>query len=469
MIFTDPVFLPFLALVLAIHWSLRGATARKVFLLLASWVFYGWWDWRFLGLLVGTTAIDYLVGLGLDREERPARRRGLLAVSFAGSLGTLFFFKYWDFFAISFAQALGALGVETTPATLGLILPIGLSFYTFQTLSYVLDVYWRRAPAERSALDFALFVAFFPQLVAGPIVRAAEFLPQLKRTPRWAEVDVRGALVLFLVGFVKKACIADHFAVWVDAYWAAPQDFGPGAAWAAWFGYAVQFYCDFSGYSDMARGSAALLGYRLPVNFAHPYLARNVADFWSRWHISLSSWFRDYVLVPLSMRGRISAVRIYAKVVGTMLLVGLWHGAAWHFVAWGGLLGLLLVLHREWTLRKVRWPALAAAVGALGMPLTFTAVTTAAVLFRAQSLGQAGLHLRTLLGLHGGGPGGEPAVFWPLLAALALVHWATSRRLFEPTLRALPAPAFALGFGIAAALVAPFMAAETAPFLYFQF
>ncbi|MGQ0552593.1 MAG: MBOAT family O-acyltransferase [Planctomycetota bacterium] len=469
MIFTDPVFLPFLVLVLIVHWGLRGAGARKSLLLLASWAFYAFWDWRFLGLLLFSTALDYVVGRSLEREQRPAQRRAWLWLSLAGNLGLLGAFKYWDFFVESGAIALARLGVTVEPATLDLVLPLGISFYTFQTLSYTLDVYARRAPAENSLRDFALFVAFFPQLVAGPIVRAREFLPQLKAPVRWAAVDVRGALVLFLVGFIKKACIADRLATVVDAYWAQPESFGPSAAWIAWFAYAVQFYCDFSGYSDMALGTAGLLGYRLPLNFDFPYLARNISEFWSRWHISLSSWFRDYVLLPLSLSGRGSAARIYLKVLLTMLLVGLWHGAAWHFVAWGGLLGLLLIAHREWTLRAARWPRFTRVVHTLGVPLTFATVTTAAVFFRAPSVELALLHLRTLLGQQAGAPGEAPGSFWLLALALTLTHVLASRKVLQPWIARLPGPVFALGYGLSAALVPPFMAAEAAPFLYFQF
>jgi len=469
-VFTSPIFLLFLALVLAGHWALAGLRSRKLFLLGASYVFYGWWDWRFLGLLWLSTAVDYTAGLGMARAGTPRGRRAWLAGSLAINLGVLLTFKYWDFFAVQAAHALGSLGAHVTPATLGLVLPIGLSFYTFQSMSYTLDVYWRRHPPCTDAPDFALFVAFFPQLVAGPIVRAAELLPQLAAPRRWASVDLRGALQLLLAGFIKKACIADHFAVWADAYWKAPETFGAGAAWIAWFAYAVQFYCDFSGYSDMALGSAALLGYRLPVNFAHPYFSASVTEFWSRWHISLSTWFRDYVLVPLSRAGRGTTARIYAKVLATMLLVGLWHGAAWHFVLWGGTLGVLLLLHREWRLRSARWPAAAAVASALGIPLTFACVTSAAVFFRAQGAGQAGLHFATLLGLHRGEARlVAPEIFWPLLALLALAHLIAWRGWLRPALDALPAPAFAFGFGVVAALVPPFMAAETMPFLYFRF
>jgi D-alanyl-lipoteichoic acid acyltransferase DltB (MBOAT superfamily) len=468
-IFTDPVFLAFFVPVLAAYWLLRGDRARKLLLLLSSYVFYGSWDWRFLGLLLFTTATDYTAGLLMARAGTQRARRAGLSLSVLGNLGVLFFFKYWDFFVTSGVQLLDVFGVRASPATLQLVLPVGLSFYTFQSLGYALDVYWKRVPAERDPFDFALFVAFFPQLVAGPISRAGDLLPQIRTPRRWADVDVRAALILFLTGFVKKACIADHFAVWVDTYWKDPAAYGPGAAWAAWIAYAIQFYCDFSGYSDMALGSAALLGYRLPLNFAHPYLAGNIAEFWSRWHITLSSWFRDYVLVPLSMMGRGTTARIYAKVLLTMLLVGLWHGAAWHFVLWGGVLGVLLLLHREWALRAARHPALAAAGRALGVPLTFTCVTTAAVLFRAPDLAQTWLHLRALAGVHDGAGGLVPPVFWPLVAALALAHLVTFRGWLRPALRALPAPAFAFGYGLLASLVPPFMAANRAPFLYFQF
>ena len=276
MLFVELAFLPFFLVVLAVHWGLRGERARKRWLLAASWFFYGCWDWRFLSLLGFSTLLDYVVAL---RIERPgARKRAWILVSLCGNLGLLGIFKYFGFFVDSAVELLALLGVEAHRPTLAIVLPVGISFYTFQTLSYALDVYRGRLRASRSLLDFALFVSFFPQLVAGPIVRAADFLPQLAVPKRWARVHARAALTLFLIGFLKKACISDNLAPHVDRFFAAPAEFDSLSAWIAVLAYAVQIYCDFSGYSDMALACAGLLGYELCTNFARPYLARNLTD-----------------------------------------------------------------------------------------------------------------------------------------------------------------------------------------------
>src|SRR5581483_7952535 len=364
----------------------------------------GWW---FPFVLIGSTCMDYIVGLGLENARDERKRRAWLLVSLAINLGVLCYFKYFNFFLASASAFLGWIGLHGSLHTLRIILPYGVSFYTFQSMSYTIEVYRRHRQAERSFLDLAFFIAFFPQLVAGPIVRAMTFLPQTKSTRVWSrDVDVRGALVQFMTGFVKKACIAESVAPFVDQYFKTPENFTALSAWIGVLFYAVQIYCDFSGYTDMAIATARLLGYELTVNFNFPYFARNVTDFWRRWHISLSTWLRDYLYISLG-GNRGSLLFTYRNLLLTMLLGGLWHGAAWVFVIWGGLHGLALVVHREWLRRfgaihrkpkvvadehvrdvEIANPALGLK-GILASALTFYFVCVCWIFFRAGDLHMA--------------------------------------------------------------------------------
>lgn len=317
---------------------------RNAFLLAASYVFYAAWDYRFLSLLVFSTLVDFAVGLALARRTEPQVRRRWLLVSLVSNLGLLGVFKYFDFFAHSFAALLGSLGFEAEPYLLELVLPVGISFYTFQTLSYTIDVYRGRIGAERSLLNFAAFVAFFPQLVAGPIERAADLLPQFRRTRLVTAHRFESGAFLIGTGLFKKVVIADNVSSVADASFALEQ---PDALQVVVgvYAFAVQIYCDFSGYTDIARGSARWLGFELSRNFNLPYFATSPSDFWRRWHISLSSWLRDYLYIPLGGNRR-GPRRTSLNLMATMLLGGLWHGAAWTFVLWGALHGLLLGVYR---------------------------------------------------------------------------------------------------------------------------
>ena len=353
MLFVEFRFFWFFLAVFAVYWSLRENRTRKIWLLLCSYFFYACWNWKFLFLIMASSALDYLVGTMLARTEDPRARRGWLILSLCANLGTIAFFKYYNFFVTSAAALLAWLGLHPSLHTLNIIIPVGVSFYTFHSMSYTIDVYRGKLKPVSSILDLACFIGFFPQMVAGPIVRASAFLPQLQTIRRFADVDGRGALVLFLTGFIKKACIADAVAPFVDRYFDAPWNFTMASAWVAVLFYAIQIYCDFSGYTDMAIATAGLLGYQLPVNFRFPYFAKNISDFWHRWHISLSSWLRDYLYIPLG-GNRGPAWFVYRNIMITMLLGGLWHGGAWTFVIWGGLHGLALIVHREWQRRIER-------------------------------------------------------------------------------------------------------------------
>ncbi len=460
MLFTEFRFLGFFLLVFAVHWLLPWNRARKLWLLAASYSFYAAWDWRFLSLIVASTLIDYSVGRGLELTDDRTRRRGLLVVSLVGNLGILGFFKYYNFFAVSAAEFTSWLGLGLPLQALEIVLPMGISFYTFQTLSYTVDVYRGRLGATHSLPDFALFVSFFPQLVAGPIVRATEFLPQLTDTRHLADIALRVPLVRFLMGYVKKACLADNIAAVVDPVFAEPAAFDTVSLWLASFLYSLQIYCDFSGYSDMAIACAALLGYHLPENFGFPYLATTVQDYWRRWHITLTTWFRDYLYIPMG-GNRVGPVRLTINLCTVFLLCGLWHGAAWTFVVWGVYHGFFLSLERFVPMRRLpSW---------LGHVYVVLVVSCGFVIFRSSGLAEAGVFLR---GLVPGGATGAYAIWngwWLLLVAFGLVHAALARWPVENPVRNSPGWAFAVVYGVVVALVLPWAANQYEPFIYFQF
>lgn len=343
MLFNSFAFLVFFPTVLVLHyWARRSVRAQNRLLLAASYIFYAWWDWRFLGLILLSTLTDYVIGLRIHAETLLSRRRRLLGLSLAVNLGVLGFFKYFGFFVESLTAALRGVGIEAGIGSLNIVLPVGISFYTFQTLSYTVDIYRGRLAPARSLRDFALFVAFFPQLVAGPIERARNLLPQFERARTADPGQLDSGLFLILWGLFKKVVIADNVAVIAD------QVFGNAVAYhgmelvVAALAFTVQIYCDFSGYSDIARGTARLLGFELMLNFRLPYFATDPSDFWKRWHISLSTWLRDYLYVGLG-GNRVGKSKMYRNLLLTMVLGGLWHGAAWTFVAWGTYHGVLLV------------------------------------------------------------------------------------------------------------------------------
>jgi alginate O-acetyltransferase complex protein AlgI len=314
----------------------------------------------------------------------------------------------------------------------------------------------------------ALFVALFPQLVAGPIVRAREFLPQLDEIREKSRVEVRACLVLFLAGFVKKACIADNLAPYVDTYFAAPGDFNVVSAWIAVLLYAVQIYCDFSGYSDMAIASAGLLGFRIPDNFRTPYLASSISDFWHRWHISLSTWLRDYLYIPLG-GSRCSKLFRYRNLMITMLLGGLWHGAAWRFVAWGGLHGAALVAHQEWGSRVPEGSRARRVFGALGTGATFYWVCLTWIFFRASGFDQAMQVLRAFALFQSSGTETLHAGLLGVFVLLAALHRISATRSFASWWQRVPAPAFSAAYGALFALAIALVPLGHKPFIYFQF
>jgi alginate O-acetyltransferase complex protein AlgI len=343
-LFNSLLFFAFLAIVLPLYFSLKGR-GQVLLCLIASYVFYGAWDWRFLGLIALSTIVDYCVALKLEASEAPAVRKRLLILSLALNLGLLGVFKYYNFFIGSFRDLLTSLGFSPGELTLEIILPVGISFYTFQTLSYTIDVYRREIRAERSLLRFATFVAFFPQLVAGPIVRASDFLPQLYVTHRFHRVRALGGAAQMALGFFKKIVVADSAALVVETVFTEPSVHTSIGLIVGVVFYAFQIYGDFAGYSDIAIGLARVMGFKFPPNFRQPYVSQSFSEFWTRWHISLSSWLRDYLYIPLG-GNRHGTLATYRNLMITMLLGGLWHGAEWKFVIWGGLHGAYLILQR---------------------------------------------------------------------------------------------------------------------------
>ena len=345
MLFDSPIYFVFLLLVVPAYWLLKREGQNRL-LLVASYIFYGWWDWRFLGLILLSTIVDYWCARAVEIRESKVERKVLLWISLGLNLAFLGFFKYFNFFADSLHPLLEALGVEVQLSTLEILLPPGISFYTFQAVAYIVDVYYRRLPAARSLTDYALFISLFPHLIAGPIQRPDHLLPQVQNPRRFVPAHVFDGLMLIVSGLLRKSVIADNCALIANA--AFDGRLGEPSLSTLLVGvyaFAWQIYGDFSGYSDIARGSAQLMGFHFMVNFKQPYLATSLQDFWRRWHISLSTWLRDYLYIPLG-GNRLGERKTYRNLITTMLLGGLWHGANWTFVVWGAIHGFGLAIGR---------------------------------------------------------------------------------------------------------------------------
>jgi D-alanyl-lipoteichoic acid acyltransferase DltB (MBOAT superfamily) len=338
-LFNSFQFLVFLVIAFSAYWLFfhRYRGARNIFLLTASYVFYGWWDYRFLALIAFSTLIDFFVGRAMHSEARKSKRKVLLGISLLANLGLLAYFKYANFFIESFAEfSRGVLGLEPNISSLSIILPVGISFYTFQTLSYTIDIYRKRLEPTKNLVEFAAFVSFFPQLVAGPIERASNLLPQFKEKKIFRYEDGSEGMRLIVWGLFKKTVIADNCAPYVNEIFSNYQEQPAAVLLMGAILFAFQIYGDFSGYSDIAIGTARLFGFRLMTNFNYPYFSRDVAEFWRRWHISLSTWFRDYLYIPLGGSRR-SMQRTLLNVFIIFVVSGFWHGANWTFIAWGAL------------------------------------------------------------------------------------------------------------------------------------
>jgi alginate O-acetyltransferase complex protein AlgI len=382
MVFDSFEFAVLFAVVLGLYFFLSHRWQNRL-LLVASYVFYGYWDWRFLSLLLGTTVLDYFSGLGIDRAQTPRSRKLWLMCSVTGNLAILGTFKYFNFFIDNLHVLLGLFGISFGDNILRIALPIGVSFYTFQELSYSVDVYRGKLKPTTKFFDFALFVTFFPHLVAGPILRAVDMLPQVlnPRRTSWDKISEGSWLIYW--GLFKKVFVADNIARLADSAYRAPGACSAFDILIGTYAFAIQIYCDFSGYSDIARGVAKIIGFELPVNFNVPFLARDPQDFWRRWHISLSQWLRDYLYIPLG-GSRGSRNRTLINLSITMALGGLWHGAKWHFVLWGVYQGLLLVGYRLAQGPQGPKPATSRLHDAFRVALMFHFTCIGWILFRAE-------------------------------------------------------------------------------------
>jgi len=470
----------FLTVVTGAVWRLRHRDQNR-FLLVVSYLFYGAWDWRFLALLVGSTVIGYTAGIALEGTDDPARRRAIVISRVALNLAILGVFKYANFFLSSAVAGLEAVGMSGTEPSLRIILPIAISYYTFEEISYTVDIYRRDIRACRDPVAYGLFVAFFPKLVAGPILRPRELLPQIEQPRLRPDGDrVLSALGLLLWGLVKKVVIADTLAQLADEIYARPGSQSGLSLALATLCFAGQIYGDFSGYTDMARGAARLLGFELPLNFRQPYLSSSLTAFWRTWHISLSSWLRDYLYIPLGGNRR-GLNRTMVNLLTVMVLGGLWHGAGWTFLIWGAIHGVALGAERlsgralDNTDTVARWRDLPRIV------LTFAVVCLAWVFFRAPTVGEAWTIVIRILTLAPGDTVWTSAVMLALLGSVLVVTDVVQRRIqvdptepadarLGPALLRRPRPVLTgwlVGVAVAALVVTS--GGQPVPFIYFQF
>jgi alginate O-acetyltransferase complex protein AlgI len=468
MLFVELRFFLFFAVVLSVYWSLRSNRARKNFILCSSYYFYASWDWRFAGMLLLLSAGDWFFAQRISGASEAGARKAYVTASLAMNLSVLAFFKYFHFFVGSAIALAQALHFQLSEPTLRIILPVGVSFFTFQSLRYTIDVYRREIPAVSSLRDYLMFASFFPQLVAGPIVRPRYFVPQMVAKREVTLDQVKGALYLFLLGYIKKVCIADNLSPYVDRVFNHPSTFSAMASRIAVWLYAIQIFCDFSGYSDMAIAVAALLGYKLVLNFDAPYLAVSIQDFWRRWHISLSTWIRDYIYITLGGRSP-NRLITYRNNLLTMLAGGLWHGAAWTFVAWGGAHGAGQVVHQEFGRvlpldeRHEPWRRIA------GWFVTLNFVCLGWILFRSANFATAMLMTRRYLFLDAGGNESLPLWLAAIGPVLLLGQLLMRQKHFEAHICGLSLNRFALAYGGLWALALSLLPLGYRPFIYFQF
>ena len=499
MVFNTLTFVAFFAIVLALNALPVSWTQRKVQLLLASYVFYAAWNPPFILLLWISTIVDWYAAQGLVKAEGPARRRAWMLLSVVANLGMLLYFKYGGFLLQNFTALMAAAGIDYQAPKPDIVLPVGISFYTFATMSYTLDIYLRRAAPARNFLDYALFVTFFPHLVAGPIMRPTELVPQFEMPRRATSRQVAFGLGLMTLGLFNKVVLADTL-----LSGAAERVFDDGRvpgmldAWIGTLAFSAQIFCDFAGYSTTAIGAALCLGFAMPDNFRFPYAAVGFSDFWRRWHITLSSWLRDYLYIPLG-GNRHGPVRTWLALMGTMLLGGLWHGAAWTFVVWGGLHGTYLIVNHGWRhlaahiggrIPGWRHPAVQALGAAASLGLTVLSVMVAWVFFRAASVHDAMSILAAMVSASAparasavvAGPVSDLGVWALLLAAMLVALFApNSQELIDGRLRSSlesaphassrPWQGFAIGVCITlAALLAMVSASrDVSEFIYFNF
>ena len=467
MLFDSPVYFLFLVAVVLAYWRLRWKN-QNLMLLAASYFFYGWWDWRFLALMLLSTTLDYFIAFRIADSRNPQRRKAFLVLSLVLNFTFLGFFKYFNFFVDSMLSAAATLGAHHLSAPLlRVLLPPGISFYTFQEVAYIVDVYRGKQEPARSFVEYALFVSLFPHLIAGPIQRPGHLLSQVQHPRRFQTALFYDGIMLIVFGLFRKCVLADNFGIIANLAFDGRLGHGFFPTLIGAFAFGFQIYGDFSGYTDLARGSAKLLGFEFVVNFRRPYLAVSLQDFWRRWHISLSSWLRDYLYIPLG-GNRKGAARTYINLMITMLLGGLWHGANWTFVVWGGLHGFWLALERF--LEEAFHAPLFAKVGtAFSRFVTLSIVGIAWIFFRATDLKQALSMLGAMGDLTWNAEYGPVLLFMGVLGAVVVgvdlaLEQTDSEYLFQH--RPVFAPALAAGLLIATAL---FGALNSNAFIYFQF
>ena len=471
MVFNSLTFIVFFACVLGLHSLPLPWKVRKVNLLLASYLFYSAWNPPFVILLWVSTVVDWYAAQGLVKAQRQTARHAWMLLSVVANLGMLGYFKYGQFLLDNFSALLATLGVAYHPAHYDIVLPVGISFYTFATMSYTLDVYLRRAAPAKNFLDYALFVTFFPHLVAGPIMRPTELVPQFDKPRRATPEQLRFGLALMTIGLFNKVVLADSLLSHIaESVYDGSKIPGALDAWGATLAFSGQIFCDFAGYSTTAIGAALCLGFAMPDNFRFPYAAVGFSDFWRRWHITLSSWLRDYLYIPLG-GNRHGAHRTYAALMTTMLLGGLWHGANWTFVAWGGLHGLYLALERLLRGRFSHYRPGPAVFVLLGL-LTYTLVNVTWVFFRAKTFSKAWLVLSGMVGQSGAS---KPILdtfslltVAAVIGGMLVVHWLMRARTLESVIARAPPVLLSVLWALLAFAIVIAQGSGSA-FIYFQF
>jgi alginate O-acetyltransferase complex protein AlgI len=474
MIFNSLAFAIFLPVVLLLYYLLPFKWQNRM-LLGASLFFYGWWDWRFLGLLALTILVDFYASHAVFKARTHREKKRWMLVSVISNVGVLAIFKYSDFFLQSFSSVLSSIGFTVHIELLRLVLPIGISFYTFMSMAYVIDVYRGELEPTSSLFDFALFVCYFPHLVAGPILRAPQLLPQLTRERRPSLAQIRDGIALIVIGYTRKVVIADTIAPMVSEAFSNPMRYGSGDLWFHMMLFSIQLYGDFAGYSDIARGVSKLFGIELNLNFATPFLSMNITEFWRRWHISLSSWLRDYVYIPLG-GNRKGKFRTYVNNFLTMLIGGLWHGANWTYVVWGALNGIYLGVHKayldssgkphERMVSAKRWNAFSV----VKVLSTFFFASFAFLIFRAPNFTVARMYIGRMFSFHGGiTRAGSSAVISVFVLLALLIDVAQYSGWGERFVARTALWKRAIIFGVLMALVLSAGADNAQPFIYFQF
>lgn len=473
MLFNSLVFLLFFSVLLILYYATRDWSSRKLVLLSGSYIFYAAWNPPFVLLLWFSTLVDWKIAKRMTAMEDRKKRKALLAVSLVANLGLLGFFKYGEFLMENYQALMSLLGVTVQIPEWDIILPVGISFYTFQTLSYTLDVYRKKTAPAKSFLDFALYVTFFPQLVAGPIVRSNDFIPQLDKSKNANHKNISWGISLLTFGLFEKVVLADNFlAPAADKVYAHVGLLNPVDAWTGVMAFTGQIFCDFSGYSICAIGTALCFGFHLPDNFKLPYAAKGFSDFWRRWHISLSTWLKDYLYISLG-GNRSGRLRTSLNLMITMLLGGLWHGASWNFVLWGGIHGVLLVLERTAkTLLPTVFVADSLISGALARIFTFLAVSIAWIFFRSTDLTTSFSILQSLFLLDGTGskmlPSVEIAGVAIVMTGLVGSHWLLANSSVEAVMEKVPRMAFAATLSAMMIALILTQGGDNA-FIYFQF